>query len=87
MPMLKIICDGTVSQADPPLDPANAIITESDITVVGMPNGMQSGDPSVLIRIPLGEGREVIAETSLRLFYTAGRALKAHYETFHGFKE
>ncbi len=87
MPALTIISDGTKTKANPPIDLNTAIHVQSTITVIGMPHGMESGDPSIMLRIPLPDGREVIAETSLRLFYNAGQALRGYYETFHGFKE
>jgi hypothetical protein len=37
--------------------------------------GMESGRPSIAIRIDLPDGRVVIAESSLRLFLTAYEAL------------
>lgn len=86
MPVLSVISDGSKTKADPPIDFANMIQTQEPITVIGMPAGMESGEPSVMIRIPLPDGREVVAETSLRLFTTAGNALRAYYETFHGFR-
>ncbi len=41
--------------------------------------GMTSGRPSVTLRIDLPDGRVVLAETSLRLFASAGRAFASKY--------
>ena len=49
------------------------------IQVAVLDGGMASGRPSVAIRIDLPDGRSVIAETSARLFCSAGRAVTARY--------
>jgi hypothetical protein len=41
--------------------------------------GMTSGLPSVALRIDLPDGQTVIAETSARLFVSAGNAVQARY--------
>jgi hypothetical protein len=41
--------------------------------------GMTSGMPSVCFRLRLPDGRFVLAETSARLFVTAGRAIEAKF--------
>ena len=51
----------------------------SHIQVTGLEGGMQSGRPSVAIRLDLEDGRVVLAETSLALFLSAADALKARY--------
>lgn len=53
---------------------------EGSIAVAGLAGGMESGAPSVAIRIDCPDGETVVvAETSLRLFLTAADALKARY--------
>ncbi len=47
--------------------------------VAVLPGGMVSGKPSVAIRIDLPDGRTVVAETSARLFVSAGRMITARY--------
>lgn len=49
------------------------------IQVALLDDGMQSGRPSVTIRLDLPDGKVVLAETSLRLFVLAGRAFAAKY--------
>lgn len=49
------------------------------VTVGGLPGGMESGNPSVAIRIDAPDGRVVVAETSLRLFLQAAAALRGRY--------
>ncbi len=49
------------------------------IQVCALEGGLASGRPSVAIRIDLPDGRSVIAETTARLFVSAGRAIWARY--------
>lgn len=44
--------------------------------VAGLPAGMASGAPSVMLRLDLPDGRVVLAETSLKLFLSAADALR-----------
>lgn len=43
--------------------------------VACLADGMASGNPSVGLRVELPDGQTVIAQTSLRLFLIAGRAI------------
>lgn len=54
------------------------VIREADapIQVAMLRGGMQSGAPSVMIRIDLPDGHVVLAETSAALFVTAAAAVK-----------
>lgn len=55
------------------------------VQVAVLDKGLQSGRPSVAIRIDLPDGRTVIAETTARLFCTAARAIMAKYpDLFEG---
>jgi hypothetical protein len=55
------------------------------IRVAVLDEGMQSGRPSVAIRLDLHDGTIIIAETSARLFCAAGRAIVAKYpDLFEG---
>lgn len=49
------------------------------IGVAGLERGMQSGKPSVSLRIDLPDGSVVLAETSLVIFLSAADALRARY--------
>lgn len=49
------------------------------IEVAVLDGGLASGRPSVAIRIELPDGQTVVAETTARLFVTAGRAIAAKY--------
>jgi hypothetical protein len=51
----------------------------SVIGVGGLAGGMESGAPSVMLRIDLPSGETVLAETSLRLFLLAAEALRARF--------
>ena len=53
-------------------------------TIAALEKGMKSGAPSVAIRIDLPDGRTVIQETSLKLWYTATRALKDKFGDLGG---
>lgn len=55
------------------------------IQVAVLDRGMESGRPSIALRIDLPDGQHVIAETSARLFVTAARAIHAKYpDLFEG---
>lgn len=45
----------------------------------GLPGGMTSGKPSVMMEIPLPDGTYAVVETSLALLLSAADALKARY--------
>lgn len=47
--------------------------------IAALSGGMESGRPSISLRIDLPDGRVVIAELSMRLFLTAARAFAARY--------
>lgn len=49
------------------------------IQIAVLDKGMQSGKPSIVVRIDLPDGTIVAAETSARLFCGAGRAITAKY--------
>ena len=50
-----------------------------------LPGGMDSGKPSISIRIDLPDGRVLLTETSARLFCTAANMVMAKYpDLFEG---
>lgn len=49
------------------------------IQVAVLEMGMDSGRPSIAMRLDLPDGRTVVAETSARLFCSAARAIMAKY--------
>ena len=59
--------------------PADKIATASDIRVVGLAGGMQSGKPAVYIGLMLPTGGVLLGETSLALFLTVADGLKAKF--------
>ena len=77
MPVLHILPYGDGRWTD--LDPERTtwLRDAGQLTVAGLSKGLQSGLPSVAIRIDLPDGSVVVAETTLRLFLTAADALKA----------
>ena len=51
----------------------------SKIEISTLPGGMQSGLPSIAIRIDLPDGKVAMIETSWRLFATAAAAIAGRY--------
>lgn len=49
------------------------------LQVAVLPKGMQSGKPSVALRLELPDGRTVVVETSLALWLSQARAMAARY--------
>ena len=49
------------------------------IQVATLEDGLQSGRPSVAIRIDLNDGQIIVAETTARLFCLASKAIMAKY--------
>jgi len=55
------------------------LIRGTGIAIAVLSRGMESGRPSLTFRIDLPDGRVVLVETSLRLFMTAVKAIRARY--------
>lgn len=72
---LKVNLDGVGAFAE--IAPVK-IEQATDIEVLLLDGGMDSGKPSVTIHISI-DGRHVIAQTSARLFCTAARMIMAKY--------
>lgn len=72
----------------PELEKADIIHIANDappIQVAVLEGGLQSGRPSVALRIDLPDGRTVVAETTARLFCSAAKAIMAKYpDLFEG---
>ncbi|MER9336463.1 hypothetical protein NKJ06_21125 [Mesorhizobium sp. M0293] len=88
MPAMTISLDGGEGSF-PDLKRHQRIVHIGDggqpIRVAVLDRGMASGRPSVAIRIDLHDGTVVIAETSARLFASAGRMITAKYpDLFEG---
>lgn len=49
------------------------------IQIAALDGGMESGRPSVTIRVDTPDGKYVLAETSARLFCTAAKMIMAKY--------
>lgn len=54
-------------------------LENSPITLTTLEAGMESGLPSVGLIFDLPDGRKVFAQTSVRLFLSAARAIEARY--------
>jgi len=50
------------------------------IRVAALKKGMTSGNPSVAFGFDIGDGKAVIAETSLAMFLTVAQALKERFK-------
>lgn len=63
----------------------NIVFAKNGMQVLVIERGMSSGKPSVAIRLDLPDGKSVVAETSARLFCSAGRMVAAKYpDLFEG---
>ena len=83
MPVIRMLF---LDEGDPPAwDVPNPLpdswvhMADPLIQIVGIEKGMQSGRPSVMIRLDLPDGRVVIAETSLDAFQTANAVLRGRF--------
>ena len=72
---LKLDGDG----AWPDLVHRDVLDFQGVIQISGLPGGMESGKPSVSIRLDLDKEMTIVAQTSLALFLMAADALKARY--------
>jgi hypothetical protein len=75
-PDLKVGTDAVINAMGPGAKPIQMALLDA---------GIQSGKPSVTIRIDLPDGRTVLTETSLRLFVSAAKAFASRYpDLFEG---
>jgi hypothetical protein len=79
MVMLNIVVDGTREPSGPAINPATALHVQQPVTIIGMPKGTVEGQPTVILRTPLPDGREVFIETTLALLSTAVDGLRSYY--------
>lgn len=79
MPGFSIIMDG--DSCWPELKDKDVVLVDNEslIQVAVLKEGMQSGRPSITIRMELPDGRVVLGETSARLFVMAGRMIDAKF--------
>lgn len=77
MPTLSIQMNG--DNCWPDLKEKPFIHTRQPMEVAVLNGGMDSGLPSVALRIQLDDGTIILAETSAKLFCTAGRMFEAKY--------
>lgn len=72
-----------VRLGDPPPLPADtdaiAVPAEATWTVIALEGGMTSGKPSIALRLPLPDGRAVLAQTSLQAWIAVTCALRAAF--------
>jgi hypothetical protein len=77
MPALTLKLDGDNAWPDLPNRTVHHVTGMFEIA--GLAGGMESGKPSIAIRLDLDDGSSVVAETSLALFLMAADAFKAKY--------
>lgn len=84
MAALNVFCDATTAWPDiPEKYNAGRVVDmmgddHSTLGIAMMPGGMASGEPSVIFRFDLPDGRTVLAETSLALIDTAIKAFHSY---------
>lgn len=83
-PGVKLTMDYTAATPDPDYVIAlnsGEVIEARLLEVAGIPEGMQSGKPSVGFIVQLPDGKYVWSEISLAMFQTINRAFQARYGT------
>lgn len=73
---LKIILEGDGAFSD---IPARKMREGNFSAITGLPDGTESGKPTICIRVDMVDGTTVLAQTTLALFLTAADAFKARY--------
>ena len=77
MHAIHLVLEGEGAFAD--LADRGIIELDGDFTIACLADGMESGRPSVAIRIDLPDGRVVIQETSMRLFLAAADGMRGRF--------
>lgn len=78
MPVIQLILDGDGAWPDLENNP-NVEWVKEPIKIAVLPGGMTSGRPALAIRLDLKDGKTIVAQTSLALFATAARGIRARY--------
>lgn len=55
------------------------VLMATNVEIAALSGGMQSGKPSVMLRLDLPGGKTALAEVSMRLFLTTNEIIKARY--------
>lgn len=87
MPGLKLIMDGDGCWPDlrkPGPRPVYHVADEALPELAYLERGMQSGKPSVALRLNMADGTTVVWETSLDILVAAASAMKARSERDRG---
>jgi hypothetical protein len=91
MPVIHLILDGDNAWPELAPDPAGreriyvVHLPDAVWQLAALPGGMESGAPSLALRLDLPDGRVVLAETSLAAWITATAALRGRFpEAFAG---
>jgi len=76
MTMIKVTFE---EPAWPDLQKIEVIHVQDGMQIAGLVGGMESGEPSIVIRFDLPDGKAVVGETSLRMFLMAADLMKARF--------
>jgi uncharacterized protein (UPF0371 family) len=77
---VKFISKEASAAAWPDIDVSALVLPETDqIDLAILEEGMESGQPSVAIRIDLRDGQIMIAQTSAKLFCAAATMIMSRY--------
>lgn len=69
-----------LNQDDPsPYPDVERVIDVQQVDILVLDKGMQSGQPSIALKIDLPDGQVVVAQTSARLFCIHAKAIMARY--------
>ena len=79
MPIIRLILDGDGAFADLQGREAEVIHLVDTFTVAALTGGMTSGNPSLMIRIDLPDGKVVLQQTSVALWHTVDAALRGRF--------
>ena len=79
MAAIRLLLDGDLALADLVGREADIIHLTDIFTVAALEGGMESGLPSLAIRLDLPDGRVVVQETSLGAWIMATAALRGRF--------
>ncbi|KKL91887.1 hypothetical protein LCGC14_1166620 [marine sediment metagenome] len=78
-PIIHLRLDGDAAFSDLQDKMDKVIHLAGDFTIAALERGMESGRPSLVLRIDLPDGRVVMQETSVRLFLAAAAAIRGRF--------
>jgi hypothetical protein len=79
MTMIHLLLEGDGAFRDLQGKEDQVIHLTAPFTVAALDRGTTGGNPSVMIRIDLPDGRVVLQETTAKLWFTVARALRGRF--------